>query len=325
MPSVNQFRFALRSLFDEAESRGSPYVEINAGQLHRKLGGYPGPKHQMPSCCQAMYDEQKAGDQVIRRPPQGKGASLSIRYRLPRSATPRSEALPRADIATSPESNIDNKYSGYKIGQTAWFVVSVYLGVVFTDLAKDGLFKAIMTPEGHLRTLSLIIPTLLLYLITTIEAYVWLSEDEQIPGQEAVLRCFRLFIYLAAILFQALLTYALTSDQLHGDERYFTWAKSFGWVLFWYAIYNACWILHRLFVDDKCPTKKQIFIYISFYGIFASIFFFSKELLHLNWFRTSRPEIALCVLYVLYIVPYVILSRNWYRDAFRLRSGTSQK
>jgi hypothetical protein len=49
-----------------------------------------------------MYDEQKAGDEVISRPPKGKGASLTIRYRLPRSATPISGALrrkkPPADV-----------------------------------------------------------------------------------------------------------------------------------------------------------------------------------------------------------------------------------
>jgi len=86
MPSVDEFRFAIRSQFREAEARGLPYIEINSGQLHRKLGGYPGPKAQMPSCCQAMCNERKAGDEIISRPPRGKGAALTIRYRLPRPA-----------------------------------------------------------------------------------------------------------------------------------------------------------------------------------------------------------------------------------------------
>jgi len=49
-----------------------------------------------------MYHEQKVGDEVISRPPKGKGASLTIRYRLPRSAMPVSEAprweKPQADV-----------------------------------------------------------------------------------------------------------------------------------------------------------------------------------------------------------------------------------
>src|SRR5438105_3987583 len=86
MPSVGEFRFAIRSQFREAESRGLPHIEIKSGKLHREVGGYPGPEARMPSCCEAMYDEQKAGDEIISRPPKGKGASLTIRYRLPRSA-----------------------------------------------------------------------------------------------------------------------------------------------------------------------------------------------------------------------------------------------
>jgi hypothetical protein len=38
----------------------------------------------MPVCCDAMYGEQREGDQVITAPPRGKGTSLTIRYVLPR-------------------------------------------------------------------------------------------------------------------------------------------------------------------------------------------------------------------------------------------------
>ncbi|WP_136624282.1 MULTISPECIES: hypothetical protein [Bradyrhizobium] len=53
-----QFRKELQRLLREAELRGAPSIELNSGTLHRQLGGYPGLNHQMPSCCQAMYDEQ---------------------------------------------------------------------------------------------------------------------------------------------------------------------------------------------------------------------------------------------------------------------------
>jgi hypothetical protein len=71
-----------------------------------------------------------------------------------------------------------NEYSTYKIGQIAWFLVSVYHAVVLTDLVKDGLFIAAMTPHGHRRTLFIIIPTLTLYLVTVIEAYGWLAASQ---------------------------------------------------------------------------------------------------------------------------------------------------
>jgi 5-methylcytosine-specific restriction protein A len=39
----------------------------------------------MPSCCQVMYGEQTSFDRVLHAPPKGKGASLTVRYQLPRS------------------------------------------------------------------------------------------------------------------------------------------------------------------------------------------------------------------------------------------------
>jgi 5-methylcytosine-specific restriction protein A len=38
----------------------------------------------MPMCCQAMYKLKRASDEIVSAPPKGKGASLTIRYLLPR-------------------------------------------------------------------------------------------------------------------------------------------------------------------------------------------------------------------------------------------------
>lgn len=38
----------------------------------------------MPSCCAVMHDELRVGDQIIAQPSSGKGASLVVRYLLPR-------------------------------------------------------------------------------------------------------------------------------------------------------------------------------------------------------------------------------------------------
>lgn len=84
MPSTEDFIDALRAKLREAETRGQRFVDVNAGQLHRSIGGYPGPSHRMPACCGAMYAEQGAADTIIDAPLRGKGASLTIRYILPR-------------------------------------------------------------------------------------------------------------------------------------------------------------------------------------------------------------------------------------------------
>ena len=85
MPDKKQFSDEIRRLFRAAELRGTPSIEVNSGKVHRRLGDYPGMNHQMPSCCQAMYDElNPAKDQIVSRPRKGYGASLTIRYSLPR-------------------------------------------------------------------------------------------------------------------------------------------------------------------------------------------------------------------------------------------------
>jgi hypothetical protein len=84
MPNKDEFREELHARFKRAMERGATEIEINSGELHRALGGYPAQKHQMPTCCDAMQEEVRAGDRVVSSPPRGRGASLTIRYELPR-------------------------------------------------------------------------------------------------------------------------------------------------------------------------------------------------------------------------------------------------
>jgi hypothetical protein len=78
------FREALREIFERESKARAKTVVVNSGQLHRSVGGYPGHNHHMPVCCDVMRQEMKDGDRVIASPPKGKGASLTIEYRLPR-------------------------------------------------------------------------------------------------------------------------------------------------------------------------------------------------------------------------------------------------
>ncbi len=78
------FRLALQCRFEEAGQRGLKFVDVNAGDLHREIGGYPGKSHRMPTCCDVLRKSMQMGDTVIAEPPKGKGASLTIRYRFPR-------------------------------------------------------------------------------------------------------------------------------------------------------------------------------------------------------------------------------------------------
>ncbi|NKL24037.1 HNH endonuclease [Rhizobium leguminosarum bv. viciae] len=85
MPNKDDFRRALSEEIEAAARAGRPYADINAGELHRLVGGYPGYGHSMPSCCDVLYDEHDHGRaDILSSPPKGKGASLTIRYHLPR-------------------------------------------------------------------------------------------------------------------------------------------------------------------------------------------------------------------------------------------------
>jgi hypothetical protein len=86
MPSADDFRKELHRLMLEAMKGGQASAVINAGELHRRVGQYPGRDHRMPVCCEVMLGALAldAGDIVLDRPPSGQGATLTIRYVLPR-------------------------------------------------------------------------------------------------------------------------------------------------------------------------------------------------------------------------------------------------
>ena len=83
MANAEQFRSRLETLLADARSQGRAVVDINAGELHRALGGYPGPHHSMPVCCSVMRAiAANCIHEVLCTPPSGKGATLTIRYHV---------------------------------------------------------------------------------------------------------------------------------------------------------------------------------------------------------------------------------------------------
>jgi 5-methylcytosine-specific restriction protein A len=82
-PTEAQFEAALFRLLSETGPARS--VEIEARQVHRIVGSYPDPKnHRMPICCRVMRAAMRANDAILYAPPKGDGATLRIRYELPR-------------------------------------------------------------------------------------------------------------------------------------------------------------------------------------------------------------------------------------------------
>jgi len=88
MPSSDEFREELSAQLKRATEQRRPHIEVNAGELHRKVGGYPsepGKQHSMPSCCNVMRDELRKGNaEIVFETDSGQSASFTVRYLLPR-------------------------------------------------------------------------------------------------------------------------------------------------------------------------------------------------------------------------------------------------
>ena len=81
MPTADDFRIELKDQIERARRQGRPHIEVNSGELHRVLGGYPNASaHQMPTCCEVMRSEMGPRDEIIFSPKEGNGASVTIKY-----------------------------------------------------------------------------------------------------------------------------------------------------------------------------------------------------------------------------------------------------
>ncbi len=85
---ADNFQEALGAKIERARRQGRDHIEINAGELHRAVGGYPakaGAADRMPRCCNVMREELRRGHaEVIRVTDSEDPPALTIRYDLPR-------------------------------------------------------------------------------------------------------------------------------------------------------------------------------------------------------------------------------------------------
>jgi hypothetical protein len=97
IPSKADFQKSLDELFRENEKEGNSHVDVRSGDLHRRVGGYPGLANRMPTCCDVMYENKRPLDKILNKPPKGKGASLEIKYTLPRKLVNQAQYINKED------------------------------------------------------------------------------------------------------------------------------------------------------------------------------------------------------------------------------------
>jgi hypothetical protein len=89
MPTRDDFKMELYRTMNESIRQWRVTADINAGELHRRVGDYPGPNHRMPVCCGVMSDAfaPDVGDAIVEELPSGQGASLAIRQVLSKASS----------------------------------------------------------------------------------------------------------------------------------------------------------------------------------------------------------------------------------------------
>ncbi len=86
MPTASDFERAVKNHWTTAVMQGQAHIDIRSGDLHREVGGYPdSTNHRMPVCCAVLRRLMQPEDRIMAQPPKGNGASLVVRYKLPRN------------------------------------------------------------------------------------------------------------------------------------------------------------------------------------------------------------------------------------------------
>ncbi|MGD6778462.1 hypothetical protein ACQCT3_02635 [Sutcliffiella horikoshii] len=90
IPKLKDFMSEIERLKVDARDSGESSIDICSGTLHKMLGDHKGKDARMASCCRALYQSMKSGDEVIQLPSpkagntetKGYGSRLIIRYFL---------------------------------------------------------------------------------------------------------------------------------------------------------------------------------------------------------------------------------------------------
>ena len=82
MLTVPDFQNHLNDILSSAQNKGFQFVDVKSGDLLKRVGAH---NNRMSLCCSVMKNNMKTGDIILHEPPSGQGASLIIRYKLPRA------------------------------------------------------------------------------------------------------------------------------------------------------------------------------------------------------------------------------------------------
>ena len=202
------------------------------------------------------------------------------------------------------------KYSEYKIFQSIWFVSSVYLGFMISDLAKEVIIPQVFEANISVPTLLLSVVTLVIYFWIAVETYIWLNPSEKrgVSPIEAVFDFALLILFVISIISHSLLYYSIKGQV--DEESIAIWGKSFSFILIVYSFYNVLEIVKTAYINGisnivNDENKKSV-KYIVHYFFFALLFYSSAEyLVETELLSITNSAILFTVLFVLYFSTYI--------------------
>jgi hypothetical protein len=77
-----EFQNRLTAILNGARKNGKPFVDVTSGNLFKQVEGQEVANLKLPLCCDVMRKMMRSGDTVLKEPPRGQDAKLTIRYQL---------------------------------------------------------------------------------------------------------------------------------------------------------------------------------------------------------------------------------------------------
>ena len=116
IPTIIDFQKELDEILNDAKKQNLDYIDVSSGEIHRRVGSYPGPNHRMPMLCDVLRKMMGSNDKVIKEPPSGQGI-IVIRYFL----NNKSEIIKKFENVGRSEEQIRKEISHRRGGDRLYF------------------------------------------------------------------------------------------------------------------------------------------------------------------------------------------------------------
>ena len=211
-----------------------------------------------------------------------------------------------------------SRFSVVSLYKATWSITVVYYSLLIAEITKEGIVPFVINYAESGIEQWLVFPTLILFLTSAFEDYIWLNESKNINlnKRSLIVSLTCISIYIISVIIKAFLLIALTNDFESSIESILIWSSSFGAIMILYALYNLISILDR--DHQSRDDREEAIKAFGFYFLFAFIFFFAF------FIRVSDVVILyLIAAFLLYIISYMVFWKDWFARTLSHEEGRS--